>query len=318
MRTIITVCSVLIWSMVGADSYPSRPIRFINPTAPGGTAEPVARVLAQRMSEILGQTLVVDSRGGAGGTMGTLTAARAPADGYTVLLGIVSPMAINVSLFGAQLPYNPLRDFAPISLITRIPQMLTVHPGVPAQNIKELIALAKDPKHTFNYGSAGSGTTGHLVGELLNKTAGIQVTHIPFKGSGPALAAALSGQVAYFMSGPPAVIGLAQSGRLRPLAGSGVKRSPSLPDVPTFIESGLAIDITAWYCVVVPARTPQPIVTRLNAAVVESLRSAQVGETLLKMGAPPEPTTTAELRQFLVNEVQKFAVVVKLSGAKID
>src|SRR3954467_7008670 len=170
-----------------AETYPTRPIRFINPTAPGGTAEPIARVIAQRMSETLGQSVVVDSRGGAGGTVGTATAANALPDGYTLLLGVVSPMAINVSLYGAKLPYDPLKDFAPVSLITKVPQVLSVHPTLPASTLKQLIDLAKDPRSKLNYGSAGSGTTGHLVAELLKKRAGIQLTHIPFKGSGPAL-----------------------------------------------------------------------------------------------------------------------------------
>lgn len=301
-----------------ADAYPTRPIRFINPTAPGGTAEPIARVIAQRMSETLGQTVVVDSRGGAGGTAGTAMAANAPPDGYTILLGIVSPMAINVSLYGAKLPYHPLKHFAPISLITKVPQVLSVHPSLPATNIKQLIELAKDPKSKLNYGSAGSGTTGHLVAELLKKRAGIQVTHVPFKGSGPALVATLSAQVEMMVSGPPAVVSLAQAGRLRVLATSGVKRTPVLPDVPTFIESGLPIDVTSWYCLVVPAGTPQGVVERLHVALVDSLKNAHVSETLLKMGAPPEWSSPEQLRTFLRDEIKKFAEVVALAGAKID
>lgn len=303
---------------VAADAYPTRPIRFINPTAPGGTAEPIARVIAQRMSETLGQTVVVDSRGGAGGTVGTAMAANAPPDGYTILLGVVSPMAINVSLYGAKLPYDPLKHFAPISLITRVPQVLSVHPSVPAATIKQLVDLAKDPKSRLNYGSAGSGTTGHLVAELLKKRAGIAMTHVPFKGSGPALTATLSGQVEVMLSGPPAVVAHAQAGRLRVLAGSGVKRTPVLPDVPTFLESGLPIDVTSWYCLVVPTGTPQRIVERLHAAIVESLKSPQVAETLLRMGAPPESSTPAQLSVFLRDEIRKFAEVVQIAGAKID
>ncbi|HEX2826885.1 MAG TPA: tripartite tricarboxylate transporter substrate binding protein [Burkholderiales bacterium] len=301
-----------------ADAWPTRPIRFINPTAPGGTAEPIARVIAQRMSETLGQTVVVDSRGGAGGTVGTAMAATSPPDGYTILLGVVSPMAINVSLYGSKLPYDPLKSFAPVSIITKVPQMLSVHPGVQATSLKQLVALAKDPNSRLNYGSAGSGTTGHLVAELLKKRAGIVMTHVPFKGSGPALAATLGGEPGIMFSGPPAVVSHAHAGRLRVLAGSGVKRSPVLPDVPTFIESGLPIDVTSWYCLVVPAGTPQRIVERLHAAVVESLKSREVADTLLRMGAPPEWSTPEQLRAFLRAEISKFAEVVQLAGAKID
>jgi tripartite-type tricarboxylate transporter receptor subunit TctC len=301
-----------------ADIYPTRPIRFINPTAPGGTAEPIARVLALKLSETLGQSVVVDSRGGAGGTVGTATAANSLPDGYTILLGVVSPMAINVSLYGAKLPYDPLKDFAPVSLITKVPQVLSVHPTLPASTVRQLIDLAKDPKSRLNYGSAGSGTTGHLVAELLKKRAGIQLTHIPFKGSGPALSAFLSGDVSIMLSGPPAVLALSQAGRLRVLATSGVTRTPVMPEVPTFIESGLPIDVTSWYCLVVPAGTPHAIVARLHAATVNALKSPQVADTLLKMGAPPEWSTPEQLRAFLRVEIKKFAEVVEIAGARID
>jgi tripartite-type tricarboxylate transporter receptor subunit TctC len=309
---------VLSQSAVFAADYPTKPIRFINPTAPGGTAEPIARVIAQKMSESLGQTVVVDSRGGAGGTAGTATAATAAPDGYTILLGVVSPMAINVTLYGSKLPYDPLKHFAPVSLITKVPQVLSVHPSVNAVSIRQLIELAKLPNQNLNYGSAGSGTTGHLVAELLKKRAAIAMTHIPFKGSGPALSAFLSGDVSVMFSGPPAVIGMAQAGRLRILATSGVKRTPVLPEVPTFIESGLPIDVTSWYCLVVPAGTPPKVIARLHTALVDALKSPQAADTLLKMGAPPEWSSPEQLREFLRAEIKKFAEVVEIAGAKID
>ena len=308
---------VLMCSAVAAD-YPTKPIRFINPTAPGGTAEPIARVIALKMSETLGQTVVVDSRGGAGGTVGTATAVNAAPDGYTILLGVVSPMAINVTLYGAKLPYDPLKHFAPVSLITKVPQVLSVHPTIPVASIRQLVDYAKEPKSKLNYGSAGSGTTGHLVAELLKKRAAMPMTHIPFKGSGPALSALLSNDVGVMLSGPPAVIGMAQAGRLRILATSGTQRTPVLPDVPTFIESGLPIDVTSWYCLVVPAGTSRPIVARLHDALVGALKSPQVSETLLKMGAPPEWSTPEQLTVFLRAEIKKFAEVLEIAGAKID
>ncbi len=317
-RILACVIATLAHLPAYADAYPTRPIRFINPTAPGGTAEPIARVIALKLSETLGQSVVVDSRGGAGGTVATATAANAPPDGYTILLGVVSPMAINVSLYGAKLPYDPLKSFAPVSLITKVPQVLSVHPSIPAANIKQLVELAKDPRSKLNYGSAGNGTTGHLVGELLKKRAGIMLTHVPFKGSGPALTALLSNDVGIMLSGPPAVLALSQAGRLRVLATSGVTRTPVMPDVPTFIESGLPIEITSWYCMVVPAGTPQVIVKQLHAALVDSLKSPQVSDTLLKMGAPPEWSSPAELTVFLRAEIRKFAEVVEIAGAKID
>jgi tripartite-type tricarboxylate transporter receptor subunit TctC len=221
-------------------------------------------------------------------------------------------------LYGARLPYDPLRDFAPVSMITRVPQVLSVPAAMPATTIRQLVDFAKDPRSKLNYGSAGSGTTGHLVGELLKKRAGILITHVPFKGSGPALSAFLSGDVNMMFSGPPAVLPLAQAGRLRVLATSGVTRTPVLPDVPTFIESGLQIDITSWYCLVAPRGTPQAVLTRLHAATVAALKSPQAAETLLRMGAPPEPSSPAELSEFLKAEIRKFAEVVALAGAQID
>ena len=301
-----------------AADYPTKPIRFINPTAPGGTAEPIARVIALKMSETLAQTVVVDSRGGAGGTVGTATAANAAPDGYTILLGVVSPMAINVTLYGARLPYDPLKHFAPVSLITKVPQVLSVHPTIPVTSIRQLVDHAREPKYKLNYGSAGSGTTGHLVAELLKKRAAMPMTHIPFKGSGPALSALLSNDVGVMLSGPPAVIGMAQAGRLRVLATSGTRRTPVLPEVPTFVESGLPIDVTSWYCLVVPAGTPQPVVARLHGALTDALKSTQVAETLLKMGAPPEWSTPEQLSVFLRAEIRKFAEVLEIAGAKID
>ena len=317
-RILACVIAMLAHLPAYADAYPTRPIRFINPTAPGGTAEPIARVIALKLSETLGQSVVVDSRGGAGGTVATATAANAPPDGFTILLGVVSPMAINVSLYGAKLPYDPFKSFAPVSLITKVPQVLSLHPSIPAANIKQLVELAKDPRSKLNYGSAGNGTTGHLVGELLKKRAGIPLTHVPFKGSGPALTALLSNDVGIMLSGPPAVLALSQAGRLRVLATSGVTRTPVMPDVPTFIESGLPIEITPWYCMVVPAGTPPVIVKQLHAALVDSLKSPQVAEALLKMGAPPEWSSPAELTVFLRAEIRKFAEVVEIAGAKID
>lgn len=320
MLTRLCACAVALAlpAVVAAQAWPTKPIRFINPTAPGGTAEPIARVIAQKMSENLGQSVVVDSRGGAGGTLGTAMAATSAPDGYTILLGVVSPMAINVTLYGAKLPYDPIRSFAPVSLVTRVPQALSVHPSVPATSIRALVELAKDPKRRLNYGSAGNGTSGHLVAELLKKRAGIALTHIPFKGSGPAAVAALAGEVEIMVSAPPAVLGFSQSGRLRVLATSALKRSPVLPDVPTFAENGIPIDITAWYCLVVPAGTPARIVDRLHGATVDALKSAQVSDLLLKLGAPPEWSTPAELTAFLKAEIAKFAEAVQAAGAKID
>jgi len=242
MRFITLALTALLGSTAAgtyAQPYPERAIRLIVPFAPGGTTDILARILGQKLGENLGQQIVVDSRGGAAGNLGTGLAAKAPPDGYTLLLGVISPLAINVSLYGTTLPYQPLRDFAPISLITRVPQVIALHPSVPVRSVKQLIALAKANPGKLTFGSAGVGASNHLVGELLNVVAGIRMVHVPYKGAGPAAVAVFSGEVDLMISGPPAVMQFVRTNRLRALAVTSPTRSPALPDVPTMIESGL-------------------------------------------------------------------------------
>ena len=278
----------------------------------------MARALSQKFAQSLGQPFIVIARGGAGGTVGTATAATAAPDGYTILLGVVSPMAVNVTLYGSKLPYHPLKHFAPVSMITKVPQMLSVHPSVQAVSVNQLVDLAKAPGSKLNYGSAGSGTTGHLVGELLKKRAGISLTHIPFKGSGPALSALLSADVGVMFSGPPAVLGMSQAGRLRVLAGSGTMRTPVLPDVPTFIESGLNIDVTSWYCLVAPAATPQPIIQRLSSEFTKIVTTSEVVAAFDKEGYTLIGSTPAATGQMIRAELKRWEAVVKASGWKLQ
>jgi tripartite-type tricarboxylate transporter receptor subunit TctC len=314
----VIVCGALI-SMSSAQEYPMKPVRLIVPFAPGGTTDILARILAQKLGENLGQTVLVDSRGGAGGTLGAAVAAKSHADGYTLMLGVMSPLAISVAIYGSKLPYNPAADFAPVSMITKVPQVLALHPSVPARNVKELIALAKVNPGKLNYGSAGSGSSNHLVGELFKTAASIQMTHVPYKSAGQAATAVFVGEVDMLLAAPPAVVNHVKSGRLRAVAVSTATRSPSLPDVPTIAESGLpGFDASAWYCMVAPAGTPRPIIDKVRTALMRAMEATEVRQRMLTDGAVPESSTPEELGAFIKSEILRWDKAVKASGAKLD
>lgn len=302
-----------------AQSYPNKPIRLIVPFSPGGTTDILARTLGQALGENLGQNVVADNRPGASGNLGTDLATQATPDGYTLLLGVISPLSINVTLFGNRLPYDPLKDLAPISLITKVPQVISMHPSVPAKDLKQLIALAKAQPNKLNFGTAGAGTSNHLVGELIKAAAGIQIQHVPFKGAGPASIAVMSGEIDMMVSAPPAVIHHFKSGRLRALVVSSSKRSPALPDVPTVAESGIpGFEATAWYSLMAPAGTPQPIIQRVHKALLKAMENSDVRGKLLAQGAETESSTPEELREFMRNDIAKWAKAIKLAGVKMN
>jgi tripartite-type tricarboxylate transporter receptor subunit TctC len=304
---------------VRADNYPEKPIRFVVPYAAGGTTDLLSRAIAQKLAEALGQAVVPDNRPGAGGNVGAEIVAKSPPDGYTMLMAPVSPMAINVTLYGSKLAFNPERDFAPITLVAKVPLVLVVHPSVPVKTLTELIALAKSKPGQLNYGSAGNGSSNHLVGEMLKTAAGIDLVHIPFRGGGPGMMALVAGQIDLLVGQVPTVTPMVNAGRLRAIAVSGAKRSPALPDVPTMSESGLpGFDATAWYSIVVPAGTPKPIISRLHAELVKILKSPDIRERLISEGADVETSTPDELAAFVHAEIQKWAKAVKDSGTKID
>lgn len=302
-----------------AQDYPTRPVRWIVPFAPGGGPDVVARIVGQKLGETFGQPVLIDNRAGAGGNVGSAAVAKAAPDGYTLLLGIASPLAINVTLYGARMPYNPATDFAPVSMILKVPQLLLAHPSVPARDVKALVALAKANPGRLNFGSGGNGTTGHLVMELLKMATGTQMTHVPFRTSSLSAAAGLSGEVDMVIGSVATFHAYIKSGRLRPIAVSSAKRSPALPDVPTMMESGVKdFDVTSWYCMVAPAATPRPIVDRIHAALLKTLVSPEVQQRLLAEGAGPEPSTPEELGTFIRSEIVKWGNAVKVSGAKLD
>src|SRR5688572_30074102 len=303
--------------VLAADAYPSKTVRFIVPFPPGGATDVVTRVVAQRLNETWKrQAVVVDNRGGAGGVLGAETAARAPADGYTLVMGTTGTHAINASLY-AKPSYDPLKDFVAITPAALLPNMIVAHPSIPARNIKELIALARAKPGQVSYASSGNFL--YLSGALFTTMARIEMLHVPFKGGAQAMPAVISGEVATsfatIVSAQPQVA----SGKLRGLAVTSAKRFPSAPDMPTVSESGLpGYEAVAWYGVFAPDGTPREIVSRLNAEIVRIVRSPDVRELFLKQGAESYATSPEEFTKVVQQDVQKWAKVVKASGAKPD
>ena len=303
-------------SAVLAQAYPTRPIRFIVPFAPGGSTDTLARTLSTKLGEALGQQVVVDNRAGGNGNIGTDLVAHAAPDGYTILLGYIANLAIGPSLY-AKLPYDPVRDFAPITLLAVAPNILVVHPSVPVKNFQEFIAYAKANPTKINFASAAVASPGHLSGELLNLAAGIHMQHVPYTGSGQAVVDLVGGQVQVMVSGMSSVMPHIKAGRLRPLAVTGSRRSPAVPDLPTIAESGFPkFEATAWYGVLAPAGTPPAIVTRLHDEIVRALKMPDVKERLEYVGFEIVGSTPAAFGAYIKSEIIKWAPVVKASGAK--
>jgi tripartite-type tricarboxylate transporter receptor subunit TctC len=301
-----------------AQTYPSKPIRMVVPFTPGGTTDILARTVGQKMGEAWGQPVVVDNRPGAGGNIGSELVAKSAPDGYTLLMGTISTHAINASLY-KRLPFDPTRDFAPVSRVGTLPNILIVHPSVPVKSVKELIELAKSKPGDLNFASSGVGTSLHLSGELFNSMAGVKLVHVPYKGSSPALADLLGGQVKIMFDNLPTALPHVKAGKLRPLAVTGTKRAAVLPEVPTVIESGLpGFEVTSWFAVFAPAKTPKDIVTKLNGEIVKILNSADVKEKLTQLGVDAAPTTPEELAAFAKAETEKWGKVVKATGASAD
>lgn len=311
------VLTLLAAASAHAQPYPVKPIRWIVAFAPGGGADNLARTLQPALSETLGQSVVIDNRGGGGGTIGTEMTARAAPDGYTVLL-IATGHTVNASLF-PKLPYDPVKDFAPVSLVASQSNILVVHPSLPAKSVKELISLAKAKPGAYSFASGGNGSTPHLSGELLKITAGIKITHIPYKGSGPAVIDLLGGHVQIMFVGPIAIESHVKVGRLRALAIADKKRMPILPDVPTMTEAGFpGIETGTWYGVLAPAATPPPVIARLHGAFVKVLALPEVRPRLLAQGVDIIGSTPAELGQYLKAEIAKWSKVVREARVRVD
>ena len=311
--------SVLFAAMSAfGQGYPTRPIRFVLGFAPGGASDTMARAIGTRLSEGLGQPVVIDNRAGAGGNIAAEIVAHSAPDGYTMLLGNNGILAVNVSLY-SKLAFDPVKDFAPVVLVASQPNVLVVHPGVAAGSVKDLIALAKSKPGQLNYASPGSGTTGHLAGELFKRMAGVSYTIVPFKGGGPAALAMLSGETQFTFATALSVQGHIKSGKLRALAVTTAKRSVSFPELPTVAEAGVpGFDAITWHGVVVPARTPSVAIARLNGEFNKLLQSAEMRERLLGLGSEVIGGEPKQLTEYMRVEIPRWAKVIKDSGAKAD
>ena len=301
-----------------AQSYPNKPIRLILGTAPGGPIDFAARLAAQKLTEAFGQSVVVDNRAGAGGTIGTEYVARATPDGYTLLMASAATLCIAPALY-PKIHYDTLKDFAPVSTVAAVSYVIVVNPGIPAKTAAEFIALAKTRPGQLRFGSAGSGSVTHLAVELFRSMAGIEVVHVPYKGAGPAMIDLLGGQLDFMFDSLLTSTPLLKAGRLRALAQTGATRSPVLPDVPTVAEAVLpGYDVSTWFGLVAPAGTPREIVAKLNAAIVRGLNNAETRERLLAQGIEPIGDSAAAFAKRLREDLPKWANVVKISGAKVD
>jgi len=298
--------------------YPVRPVRLIVPYPPGGSTDLLGRTVGEGLAERLGQQVVVDNRGGASTMIGAEIAARAPADGYTLLVGTVTTLAVN-RVMVRKLAYDPLRDFDPVSMLAAQPYVLAVHPAVPATSVAQLIAYGKSAPGKLTMASPGVGSSGHLAGEMFMHMSGAKFTHVPYKGTGPAIIDLLGGHVSMSFSGVTSVKPHAQSGKLRALGVTTAKRSAAMPDTPTIAEAGIpGYETNTWNSLVVPHGTPQAIVQRLNAEVNAVLNRPEVRDRLRDQGADPDPGTPAQLAAHIQSEITRFTRLVKAVGIKIQ
>ncbi len=316
-RVALLVLMLGFATAVHAQQYPDRPIRLIVPFEPGGTSDLLGRVIGGRLRDVLGQAVVVDNRGGGGGTLGAALAARAPADGYTLFVTHVG-VAINETLY-SKLPYDAVRDFAPISRIGDTPNDVVVTSALPAQTMQDLLAMARKSPGKFDYGSGGVGSAGHLAVALLEHIAGVKFNHIPYKGGGPSMIATVGGQVHFAVPAFPTALPHVKSGKVRLLAVTGTRRAPTMPDVPTVAEAGVpGYEFTIWFAAFVPAGTPKAIISRLNQVIVKAIGMPDMQEQLAKTGVDPEPSTPDQLAKHLRSEIAKWARVIKASGIPIN
>ncbi|MBB2919404.1 Bug family tripartite tricarboxylate transporter substrate binding protein [Cupriavidus alkaliphilus] len=298
--------------------YPSKVIRLVVPFTPGGSTDTLARLLADQLREELGQTVIVENKPGAGGNIGGEAVARAAPDGYTVLVAAAGPTVINPSLY-PKMPYNPVRDLAPVTLIAREPNLIAVNAALPVHNVKEFIAYAKARPGQLTFGSAGNGTPAQLAGELLNQTAGLTLQHVPYKGTGPAVADLIAGHITVVIDNMPPLLPHVQSGKLRALAVTGDKRASATPDLPTAEEAGLkGYVITAWKGLMVPAGTPRAVIDKLNAATVKIVARPQMRKRLIDLGAEPVGSTPEQFAQQIRTDASWWAALVKSTNTRLD
>ena len=301
-----------------AQAYPTKPVTIIVPFAAGGTTDILARIIGQALTTELGQSVIVDNRAGAGGNIGGGIAAKAPADGYTLFMGTVGTHAINASLY-KKMPFDPVKDFASLSRVANVPNLLVANPAQPFKSVKELIAYAKANPGKLNFGSSGSGSSIHLSGELFKSMAKVDMVHVPYKGSAPAVTDLLGNQIGIMFDNMPSAIQHVRSGKLVPLAVTTAKRSPELPNVPTIAEAGVpGYEATSWFGMFAPADTPAPVLAKLNTALVKVLNQADVKKKINDQGAEAMSETPEQFAAFIKTESVKWGKVVKESGASLD
>ncbi len=313
---LLAVLAFAASGFAAAQDYPTKPIRFIVPYPPGGGTDVVARILQEPLAADLGQPIIIDNRGGAAGNIGTDLAAKAVPDGYTILFTL-SSHTINPKLYD-KLPFDVERDFVPVSLATLVPQILVAHPSVPANNVGELIALAKAHPGKLNYASVGTGSPAHIAGELLKLRTGIDIVHVPYKGGGPAVIDTIGGQVQLAFVSMPAAWQHVKAGKLKALAVTSATRSLTAPDVPTIAETVPGYLVDSWYGALAPAKTPPAAVARLNAAFAKVLEYPQVKERLLAQGAEAAPSSPAEFDRRIKDELAKWELVIKAANIRPD
>src|SRR5947209_14773902 len=318
-RFAITMLALFALAMpAAAETYPERVVRIINPYPPGGSVDVMARILAQKLTDDLGQQVIVENRSGGGGNTGSDFVAKAEPDGYTLLFTAPGPLTINQTLY-SKLPFDPAKDFAPVALFATAPIVLIVNPGVPANGVQELIALAKKEPGKLNFASAGNGTTNHLSGELFKSMANIDIVHVPYRGAGPAMNDLIAGHVQMFFDLMPVVLPQIAAGKVRALANAGAKRPSALPDVPTVAEQGLpGFDAVSWVGLVAPAHTPAPVLAKLSAQVAKVVNSSDIAARIHELGSEPGTVFGKAFGSFLTAETKKWAEVIRASGAKAD
>lgn len=313
----VAVAAVAAMTLAAADgraqSYPSRPVRLVVPYPPGGTADALIRPIAQKMSERLGQPVVLESKPGANGVVGMDLVAKATPDGYTLVLGAIGPLTVIGAM--QKLPFDPVNDFAPVAFLAAVPNVLVVNSTTPVKSVSELVALAKSKPGQLNYGSAGPGSSNQLAAELFNQSAGVQIVHVPYKGGAPAQMDLLGGQLTLIFDNLPAAIPHVRSGALRPLALTSLARLPVLPEVPTMSEQGFpGFEAGSWFGLLAPAGTPRPVIDALNAAAVGALRDPVLHTTLQSQGFDLNPGAPDAFAQFIRAETQKWSAVVRKAG----
>jgi tripartite-type tricarboxylate transporter receptor subunit TctC len=319
-RSLFIACGIAIATTAPAQDFPNRPVRMISPNPPSGANDTIGRIVAARLGEVLGQQVVVDNRGGAGGTLGAEIAAQANPDGYTLLAGSVSTHSFSPAL-KAKLNYDPVGDFAPISLFAISQNLLVANPSLRVATVKELVALAKTKPRALNYASGGTGSTSHYAIALFVHRAGIasETVHIPYKGGGPSVAATMSGETQFYFGPMASMTAQVQAGKLRALAVGGLKRSPALPEIPTVTEAGIpAYQSFGWFGLLAPAKTPKAVIARLNTATASTVAAPDVAQKFLHLGVDPVSNTPEEFARFIADQLIRYKTAVRELGIHAD